>query len=70
VTAIVTVSPGPIGVFRVPTVDDDRVSTRRHGTVGTYVEADVVPANTLWATLTVVMAAAERRAAAPTCTNR
>ncbi len=68
-TASVTVSPGPIGVVLVPTVEDERVSTNRHGTVGTYDDTVVVPAKTLWATLTVVTAAAESNAAAPTCTN-
>ena len=68
-TLNVTDSPAPIGVVRSPTVEAARVSTSRHGTVGTNDDAEVAPANTFWATLTVVITAAVNKAAAPTWTN-
>jgi hypothetical protein len=65
-TVKVTDSPAPMGVVRSPTVEDARVSTSRHGTVGTKEDAEFAEANTFWATLTVVITAAVNKAAAPT----
>ena len=61
-----TDSPAPMGVVRSPTAEDARVSTSRHGTVGTNDDAELAEANTFWATLTVVITAAVNKAAAPT----
>jgi hypothetical protein len=46
-TANVAVSSAPIGAARDPTVETTRVSTNRHGAVGTNDDADVGLASTL-----------------------